>query len=255
MKIKQILQVLLLVICISVLTFSLYKIFDVFNEYSENKKMYDEMSDSYTIKLSTDSEIPSPSTKETAPISVDFQKLLEQNNDIIGWLYCEDTPINYPVLQSADNDYYLRRMINKKYNVAGSIFMDYRSKSDLSSLNTIIYGHNMKNDTMFGTFTEYKNQEYYDEHPVLWYLTPTCDYKIELFSGYVTSSNSDAYTDFKNSDDLTKYVDETKAKSTFKTNIKPTDISKIITLSTCSYEYATARFVLIGNLTIIENTQ
>lgn len=179
---------------------------------------------------------------------MDFESLLKQNTDVVGWIYCENTPINYPVLQSSDNNYYLRRMIDKKYNIAGSVFMDYRCKADLSSLNTIIYGHNMKNDTMFGTFTEYKKQSYYDEHPVLWFLTPEQDYKIELIAGYVTPSTSDVYKDFYSQEELDIHIKDSIDKSTFVSGVNIAEVDNIITLSTCSYEYSTARYVLIGNV-------
>ena len=139
-------------------------------------------------------------------------------------------------------------MINKKYNIAGSIFMDYRSQSDMSSLNTIVYGHNMKNDTMFGTFTEYKKQSYYNEHPVLWFLTPEHNYKIELIAGYVTSSTSDVYKVFHIKDDLDNHIKASIKKSTFVSGVNIAEVDNIITLSTCSYEYSTARYVLIGNV-------
>ena len=81
---------------------------------------------------------------------VDFSLLKQENEDIVGWIYCEGTPISYPVVQSGDNQYYLHRLINGEYNIAGSIFMDYRNNAELEDNNTIIYGHNMKNNTMFG---------------------------------------------------------------------------------------------------------
>lgn len=103
---------------------------------------------------------------ETAPIKVDFERLQEENKDIIAWLYCPDTEINYPVVQSKDNEYYLRRLLDGTWNIAGTLFMDYRNAADCSDLHTIIYGHNMKNNTMFGSLPKYSKQEYYEEHSV-----------------------------------------------------------------------------------------
>ena len=188
----KVLWLVLILLVVAIFVFSLYKIISSLYDYSESSKTYDNL----TVDIITPNipDLPEDTIKtESAPIMVDFDSFIEQNGDVVGWLFCENTPINYPVLQSTDNNYYLRKMINKKYNIAGSIFMDYRSQSDMSSLNTIIYGHNMKNDTMFGTFTEYKKQSYYDEHPVLWFLTPEHSYKIELIAGYVTSSTSYVY--------------------------------------------------------------
>ncbi len=116
-----------------------------------------------------------------------FEKLTAEYPDTVGWLYCEGTPINYPVVQSKDNLRYLRRLPDGRYNAAGSLFADYRCKEVAASGNYIIYGHNMKNGSMFGTLVRYKSQNYYDEHPTLYYLTPERTFRIELIAGFVTS--------------------------------------------------------------------
>lgn len=232
--------------------FSLYQIIDTISEYAESAAIYDKLTEEIVKSNDTDvwnDEKENISAEiEVAPISVDFNALLEQNKDVIGWIYCENTPINYPVLQSEDNNYYLRRMINQKYNIAGSVFMDYRCQADLSRPNTIIYGHNMKNDTMFGTFTDYNEQAYYDEHPILWLLTPVQDYKIELIAGYVTPSTSDVYKDFYTEEELKTHIEDSVKKSTFVSIADIASVDRIVTLSTCSYEYSTARYVLIGSV-------
>lgn len=244
---STVLWFVLILLVVAIFVFSLYKIISSLYDYSESSKTYENLT--VDIIKPNIPDLPEDIVAtESTPITVDFDSLMEQNGDVVGWLFCENTPINYPVLQSTDNNYYLRKMINKKYNIAGSIFMDYRSKSDISSLNTIIYGHNMKNGTMFGTFTEYKKQSYYDEHPALWFLTPEHSYKIELIAGYVTSSTSDVYKDFCSKDDLKNHVKDSIEKSTFVSGVNIAEVDNIVTLSTCSYEYSTARYVLIGNV-------
>lgn len=84
---------------------------------------------------------------------------------MLAWLYCPDTVINYPVVQSDDNEYYLRRLMDGSSNTAGTLFADYRCSPDFSDPHTVIYGHNMKNDTMFGILPEYGAQEFYEPHP------------------------------------------------------------------------------------------
>ena len=111
----------------------------------------------------------------------------------------------------------------------------------------------MKNDSMFGTFTDYKSQGYYDEHPVLWLLTPEVNYKIELMAGYVTPSDSDAYSEFISHEELYEYIQEAKNKSTFSSPLTCSSEDRIVTLSTCSYEYDTARYVLVGKLSSLED--
>ena len=250
----------------AVFAFSIYKIASTLHQYSVGEKTYESIAADFVSfnteesKKATEAaisdtdtstateQVPAEETSET-PLSVDFDALLSFNPDVIGWIYCENTPINYPVLQSTDNDYYLRRMLNGKYNIAGSVFMDYRFKSDFSDVCSIIYGHNMNDDSMFGTFTNYKEQEYFDEHPTVWFFTPEKSYVIELMAGYVTDSSSEAYTAFSSDAELYEYVQRAVAKSTFTSPVTFAEGEKIVTLSTCSYEFSTARYVLIGKLT------
>ena len=261
--------ILLIIVLGVVFAFSIYKIASTLYQYSEGERTYDSIASDFVSFIPSESEgttAPATSDDEAlitggsytesptitddgkCPLTVDFDALKAYNPDVIGWIYCKDTPINYPILQSTDNDYYLRRLLTRKYNIAGSIFMDYRFKSDFSSLSAIIYGHNMNDDSMFGTFTNYKKQEYYDEHPIVWLLTPNGNYKLELFAGYVTSSTSEAYTQFVTDKDLYDYVQRAIAQSTFTSPVEFAEGDRIITLSTCSYEYSTARYVLIGKL-------
>ncbi len=245
---------LLLLLFFIIFGFSLYKIVTISGEYAENEKLYEELGAQVIIEVPQNTELPKlPESEEVAEenapaISVDFEKLTQQNSDVVGWIYCKDTPISYPVLQADDNDYYLQRMINGKYNAGGSIFMDYRSNADMSSLNTVIYGHNMKNGSMFGMLEGYKKQAYYEEHSVLWYLTPKGTYKIEPILGYVTDAASDAYTDFQTEEEMMAYLENAMRKSTFVSDVAIETVKQIVTLSTCSYEYDDARYVLVGKI-------
>lgn len=195
-----------------------------------------------------DETAPTEETAITAPISVNFDYLTETNPDIIGWLYSEDTPINLPVVQSKDNDYYLYRMIDGNWNSSGTLFADCRNARDFTDNNTVIYGHNMKNKEMFGTLANYKEQEYYEEHPVMWLLTPKGDYRIELVAGFVTSTTSKVYTHPLTGDDAYAMAQETMEKSTFSADIQLTRGDRFLCLSTCSYEFDNARYVLVGRL-------
>ena len=265
MKISvKVIVVTLTLLCAVVFVFSLFKIATALNGYAVGEKTYDSIAAdvlifnesaksseavrSTEVDESETSAPPKETEKEKPPVSVDFDTLLSQNRDVVGWLYCEDTPLSYPVAQSYDNDYYLRRMLNGKYNISGTVFMDYRCSADCSDLNTIIYGHNMDDDSMFGTFMNYKEQGYYDKHPVIWFLTPERDYKIELLAGYVTPSTSDAYDEIFSHEELDAHVRSAMEKSTFKSVAAYSSGDRIITLSTCSGEYETARYVLVGLL-------
>lgn len=189
---------------------------------------------------------------ETAPIEVDFEVLWETNEDVVGWIYCEDTPINCPIVQAEDNDYYLRRLIDGTWNSSGTLFADYRNAADFSDSNTIIYGHNMKNKGMFGTLSNYKEQSYYDEHPLMWLLTPNGNYKVELIAGYVTSSTSEIYSFGQAEEEVLALAEQSIEKSTFTSDFQVLQGDRFVTLSTCSYEYDNARYVLIGRLTPLD---
>lgn len=185
---------------------------------------------------------------ETAPIQVDFDALQETCEDVIGWLYCPDTPIDLPVVQAADNDYYLRRLPDGSWNNAGSLFADYRAAGDFSDGNTVIYGHNMRDKTMFGTLYLYGEQEYYDEHPSMWLLTPDGDYRVDLAAGFVTNSQAQIYYPGQSTQTMQELVQEALAASTFQTDLELTDRDRYLILSTCSYEFEEARYVVIGRL-------
>jgi sortase, srtB family len=189
---------------------------------------------------------------ETAPISVDFHALWQENKDIVAWIYCENTPIHYPIVQSEDNTYYLRRLLNGNYNINGTIFLDYRCSSDFNDFNSVIYGHHMKSGEMFGTLPKYKEQEYYNEHPILYLLTPDQNYKAELVAGYLTPSDSETYSLQQNTEGKRAFLENALQNSTFTSGIAASETDRFITLSTCSYEYDNARYVVVGRLNEIE---
>ena len=186
------------------------------------------------------------------PITVDFELLQKENPEIIGWIYSEGTQINYPVLQAEDNDKYLHTLTDGRYASGGSIFMDCDAKPDLSEFNTVIYGHNMKTGAMFGTIDLYKKQQYYDEHKRLFYYTPDNIYLAEPVAGIVTNTESTLYRKAVNKEAKEEFLSYITEYSTFKSDAVPDLRSRYIVLSTCSYEYDDARYLLICRLTRLE---
>lgn len=246
----------LFVICVALglaMILSGYLIFDYYLDRLKAESAYDELSE---FAMSEEAEATEPAsdlsvddtteatecTEINVPVFVDFEKLTAEYPDTVGWLYCEGTPINYPVVQGKDNLRYLRRLPDGSYNAAGSLFADYRCKEVAASGNYIIYGHNMKNGSMFGTLVRYKSQNYYDEHPTLYYLTPERTFRIELIAGFVTKSTGEVYNTQLSAEQVRQFC----AESDFSSGITPQDDDVFITLSTCSYEYENARYVVIG---------
>lgn len=248
----------LFVICVALglgMILSGYLIFDYYLDRLKAESAYDELSE---FAMSEEAEATEPAsdlsvddtteatecTETNVPVFVDFEKLTAEYPDTVGWLYCEGTPINYPVVQGKDNLRYLRRLPDGSYNAAGSLFADYRCKEVAASGNYIIYGHNMKNGSMFGTLVRYKSQNYYDEHPTLYYLTPERTFRIELIAGFVTKSTGEVYDTQLSAEKVRQLC----TRSSFKSRVTPQDGDVFITLSTCSYEYENARYVVIGRI-------
>jgi len=194
--------------------------------------------------------IPALSTDpaEIAPISVDFAVLQETNADIVAWIYSPDTPINYPIVQGEDNDYYLHRLLNGESNYAGTLFMDWRNAADFSDSHTLIYGHNMRDDSMFGTLHHYENQEYYDAHPCLYLLTPGSSYRLELVAGYLTRDDAPIFEFPVGPEEALALAQAAQRRSTFKSSFTIPENPRFVTLSTCSKEDNAARYVVIGVL-------
>lgn len=190
-----------------------------------------------------------PEAEEINWPTVDFEALRKVNPDVVAWIYIEGTDLSYPVLQGADNSYYLYRLLDGSDNIAGSVFLDYRSEHDLSGRNSILYGHNMKNGSMFKTITYYKEQAFYDEHPRCLILTPNGNYCLEFFAGYVTDLNSQAWKmEFATDEEYAQWLEAAVSQSVFTSGIVPSAQDRVVTLSTCSYEFDNARFVLLGIL-------
>lgn len=243
------------------MTYSGSQLFSIFSEYKAGEEVYDDLANQFVyIEEGQDntlgpsnSDDSSPNTKDSknddnVNIDIDFDSLQATNKDTIAWIYSEDTPINYPVVQSGDNSTYLHTMIDGSYNAAGSIFMDYRNNKDLADLNTIIYGHNMKNDSMFGTLDKYKTQEYYNKHPVIYLITPNNTYKVELLAGIITNDSDSIYHIPQDQEELKALYSEFISKSTFNANSSLGERDRLITFSTCSYETDEARYVVVGKI-------
>lgn len=274
-KVRSFLVPVLIAVFVAVMIFSVWQIVKTQLEYKEADTLYFDLQDKYVETVpettpgtkeseeTTDAPDPSePVTEssdttsepetETVPITVDFASLLADNGDVVGWIFCPDTPINYPVVQGKDNNEYLRHDLNGRYLVSGTLFVDYRNGSIGEDTNFVIYGHNMKNQTMFGTILKYKEQSYYNAHPLLYYLTPEQNYMLEPIAGLVVSTGDMIYQTSPDMENFPAYVEKLVDKSGFRSEATYTPGDILVTLSTCSYEFDTARYVLVCKLTEIE---
>ena len=189
--------------------------------------------------------------EETIPVpEIDFAALTTVNSDVVAWICCPDTVINYPVVLGGDNEYYLTHLVDGTENGNGTLFIDWKNSRDLTDENTVVYGHHMQSGKMFASLVEYADQSYFEAHPVICLVTPEAKYKIELFSGYTTTFDSSAYMlRFSTSHDYAEWLREVARKSDFKANMHLSTSDHIITLSTCAYSFYDARYVVHGRLT------
>ena len=171
------------------------------------------------------------------------------NSDVVGWIrFDEPSEINYPVVQGRDNEEYLKRTFEANTNKLGTLFVDVNNPGDFSGRNTFIYGHNMKNGSMFAQLLKYKDDSFYKEHPYFYIYTP--DGKVrtyEIFSAGVVKDTSDSYImDYADDAAFQTYIDYIKQRSAYPTSAEVTTASKIVSLSTCTNVRDDERFLVHG---------
>ena len=171
-----------------------------------------------------------------------FADLSKVNPDVVGWIKVNNTKIDYPVVQSTDNKYYLKRDFNKKSNSMGWIYMDYRNNIYNLSNNTIIMGHNIKAGLMFGTLRYTTNESWYTnpENQIITFNTKVKNMKWKIFSIYsIPVTNDYLYANFGDLDEFKTFADKLKARSIYDFKVEINKDDHILTLNTCGPTSAT----------------
>lgn len=258
----------LAIFCLLLAVFSGYKIYAVFSEYRRGEQEYKSLQRFVKRGSGKEGESAAPHSEKDgrgmrqeakekgggkeskeAGFEIDFASLREINEDVVGWILMEDSVLNYPVVQAEDNSYYLHRLFDKTGNACGSIFLDGNNAGDFSDGHSIIYGHHMKDGSMFACLSNFKDEEYYKAHKSAYLLTEKKKYKIEFFAGYVSDIHTDAWRiDFASDEERLEWARGLVGKSDFESDVALQLGDRIITLSTCSYEFADARYVVSGIL-------
>ncbi|WP_315108825.1 class B sortase [Clostridium intestinale] len=243
-KKKRWTRLALLIISISALIYSAISLLFIFNEYKKGEKEYESLQK----YVNRDSKISEIEDKEI--LSVDFESLKKLNEDIVGWISFKDTEVNYPIVKGADNSYYLNHTFNKTENDSGSIFMDFENDSSFKDKNTILYGHNMKNGSMFSILNKYMDKDFYKSTPYFWVYTESEIYKCEIFSAYKTSANnSKSYIkNFSTDQEYEDFLKELKSSSLYDTGITVNKDDILLTLSTCTNNDKDSRFVVSSKM-------
>lgn len=184
----------------------------------------------------------------------DFELLHEQNPDIRAWIVIPGTDINYPICQTKDNDYYLKHNFNKKFSPFGTLFFDCQNDV-ATSQNLTVYGHSLKNSQMFTNIRKYAKLDYYKEHPIIQLITPEGMVEYKVFAAMVMNAvpeddNGYLYpfmqTDFTRQRDFINWIEEAYQRSIIQTPVDILPDDRILTLSTCGYEFENQRFVVMA---------
>ncbi len=247
---------IIMFLCVLGILYCVFLLFLDNHEYNKGNAVYQQLrlyireSELVVNKKVKSSEAIAEATKENQDMNErEFASLKKINSDVVGWIIAKGTKINYPIVRGKDNDFYLHHLFSGELNKLGSIFMDYRNDRDFNNKNTIIYGHNMKDGSMFSSISKYKDQQYYDDFPTMLLYAPTGIFTIELFAGIIVNGDYESIPfAYKDDSEFKSYIESLKNKSTFKsrTSVKMND--RIVTLCTCSYEYDNARYILFGKL-------
>ena len=193
-------------------------------------------------EISTEENGEFTADKIRESFGISWENLRKINPEVAAWITIPGADISYPVVQGIDDEYYLKHTFEGQAVTAASIFMDANNHADFSDQNTFIYGHNMKDKTMFGKLNNYKDEEFYKENPYFYIYTPDYTYRYDIFSCYLARVDNevDFYTQFASDEQFQEFLDSVKAQSAYDTGVEVTPEDKVITLMTCNkagYDY------------------
>ena len=253
---------LAIVVCLAVMGYSAFRLLTTLHSYRQGQKEYaalqaytepvPEPEDTSIVPLEAVVSTVSDPAKETGlkpPVRVDFEALREINPDIVAWICVEALDISYPVVQGEDDDYYLHRTFTRQDNFAGTIFAEYLNAPDFSDPNTILYGHNMKDGSMFGRLKNLTEKDLVKNDDTFWILTPEKSYHYRMFALGDMDVGSDAYLLFQDrNEEFTDWCTAMYDRSAAELEKPDFDLnSRVVTLSTCTDD-VTQRYVVQGAL-------
>ena len=268
----DVIRLIVMLAALAVFLYSGYTLYGFYKEYKQSSDEYDNLENSYAVdqeqesenidNLEDDDALQSISGQEvrtvfedgeekTLPVlknPIDFTQLLSVNSDIVGWLRIRALDISYPVVQGKDNDYYLHRTFEKTDNFAGCLFVNSYNMGDFTDQNTIIYGHNMKNGSMFGKLKNFNDPEVFKKSRYFWIFTPDFIYQYRIFSASVVDKTGLTYQISFTDDEFDQFISRAYSNSVVDNqDVTVTKEDRIVTLSTCTGDDST-RFVVMGKL-------
>lgn len=193
---------------------------------------------------SPEEDAPGAEEKVDAPSGMDLSPLQEVNTDVVGWIEIPGV-LSYPLLQGGDNAYYLSHAWNGEENAAGAVFLDWRADAGLGGFNTLIYGHRMRNETMFGCLKHYKDAAFWNENPSVTIFNEDGIWQYDIYAAYEVGLTAEVYRQvFSSPEEKQDFIQYGLERSVIDTGITPTTGDSIITLSTCSGSGSDTRWVV-----------
>ena len=225
LNVKRTIALIVLIIFVGLFGFSLYKIINYYKDAKETQEIIEEFDEYITVDENNEDEI-----------TIDFAKLKEENADTVGWIRVNNTNINYPIVKGKDNEYYLKHNFKKKWNEAGWIYADFHNKVNGTDKNLVIFGHAMKNKTMFGDLIKAMNKDWEkdESNRKIQIIIDDKVYIYKIFSVYKIKAE-DYYinTQFKTEADYKEFIKTIKKRSQYNFNEDISETKNILTLSTC----------------------
>lgn len=248
---------IVITLSIAVFVYAAYGLLDIFFDYYQNRKELAMAKELYEASVSSEHPIredqENRKKEEKLQVRSTFHDLLEENEDTVGWLKIADTNVDYPILQSDNNTDYLTKSFSGEESITGSIFMDYRNDiTDEEERNFIIYGHRVKDGSMFEDLTKFLDEDFFKDHQTFTFETLYNEYEAEIFAVYNTLIDFNYIeTDFSSDEDFEQLVSQMQEKSTYNTDVDVQADDQIVTLSTCEYtlDPVDSRLVIHAKLT------
>lgn len=230
--------IIVLVLCAIGIGYCGFKLYNIYQDYHQSDVEYEQLAEKYVKPTKSDDKPADPDNPEPTDeydlLEIDWESLQKINSDIIGWIRIPDTPINYPIVQGETNDTYIHKTFEKRALSSGALFLDARNSKYLDDYASIIYGHNMKNGSMFGYLGKYLNEDFYNAHRRVEIYTPEWTKIYEVNFVYLSKYTDTAYDlTAVDKESYARWIDDRQRQSIYKdTQIVSLD-NKSIVLSTC----------------------
>ena len=252
---KKKICIILIAVFVALLGTSTYFIYDYYHQASEQSELYGSLAEAVEQTQNADEPVEEIPYSEEKTLLTEYAELFLQNTDMVGWIQIEDTNINYPVMHTPDNpDFYLKHGFDKGYTDYGCPYVQENCDVQEPSDNVIIYGHHMKNGSMFADLEKFKNEDFYKEHKTISFNTLTDKYEYEIVAVFKTFVYSDSPESFKyyrfvnaeTPEDFSAFIEKCKELSLYDTGVSAEYGDKLITLSTCEYSRTNGRLVVVA---------